>query len=188
MKVVMILPPQITVYVAPIAVLSAGTEGVTTVAPFNIFLDMQANVVDLQDSRYLVEHPVPGREGGIHQDMGSPSATLSIQGKWIYENKPHKDIVDILGQFITDKIAWNWIRLQTLRLVMKMKTPLVLACDLLTTLVLIKDMRTRHVGGQPNVYEYQMVLKEYNPMLTVLGLAGVAAAFSVIPLSGEVGR
>ena len=178
----MILPPLVTAVGAVASGIAAVFGG-----QFSVFLDMQANVIDLKMHRYLVEHQIPGREGGKHQDLGSASSVITLQGKWIYENKPTQDILNwipTLGLFSGTNVGWNWLRLQTLQQVYRFKEPLLLASDLITTLVLIEDMNFTYEGGKPNVYNYTIVLKEVDPRLTLIGLAGTYASLNIIPQSG----
>jgi len=164
----------------PFAAVGAGITAVTNLVtgqsfdPMSIFIDMQAEVVELNMDRYLVEHPIPSREGGVLQDLGSKCSVLSLRGKWIYENRPDKDIIDIIPALkILENIGvgWNWLRLQTMQIVYRTKEPLFIGCDLINTAVMIDKMKFKHVGGTPNVYEYQMTLREFNPLLGLVGLA-----------------
>lgn len=182
MKVVMILPPQVT-GVAMIANVATGVGSMLTgrgesSGMFSVFLDTQAELVDLQMNRHLVEHQVPGREGGILQDMGSASSVISLRGKWIYENRPDDDILNFFPalDILTNRMGWNWLRLQVMQVVYRLKFPIFLACDLITTAVMIENMKFTHKGGSPNVYDYTMTLKEFSPVLTVAGTIGVVVS------------
>jgi len=183
MQTVMILPPTVTALgfaaSGPKALADAVTTGFKPDV-YHIFIDMQANVVELQERRYLVEHQIPGREGGILQDLGSACARLTLSGKWIYENKPHNDIIDMIPTLAGMNVAWNWMRVQMMRLIPRMKTPVFIASDVITSAVMIEDFKVRHVGGAPNVFEYTISMREWNPALTVLGIsAGLVT--SLIP-------
>ena len=181
MNVIMILPPTITLPGLALSLLSKNR--------FNIFVDMQANLIDLKMHRYLVEHQIPGREGGVLQDLGSASSVITLQGKWIYENRPDEDILDIIPAlriFEDSNIGWNWARLQLMMMIYHFKEPMILASDLITTMVLIEDFNPTYEGGKPNVYNYTMVLKEVDPRLTLAGMIGVAGAktLNFIPQGG----
>jgi len=183
MKTVMILPPT------SVAGVGGALAAMISGSGFSIFLDMQANVVELQERRYLVEHQIPGREGGILQDVGSACARLTISGKWIYENRPDNDLLDIITFLSTMDVSWNWLRVQSMRLIARMRTPLIIASDVMTSSVMIEAMKFRQVGGQPNVFNYTISMREWNPALTVLGIAGTLT--NIIPSvigGGEVGR
>lgn len=186
MKTVLILPPTVTAvgFAASAAAnviggISSLTGGAKLNA-YNLFLDLQANVVELEDRRYLVEHQVPGREGGILQDVGSACARITLTGKWIYENKPHNDIFDLIPILRNSGATWNWMRMQMMRLVHRMRSPMFIACNIITSAVMIEGIKFREVGGEPNVYNYTMKLREWNPALTVLGIAGTLT--SILPL------
>ena len=183
MKTVLILPPT------SVAGIGGALASMISGTGFSIFLDMQANVVELQERRYLVEHQIPGREGGILQDVGSACARLTISGKWIYENRPDNDLLDIIPFLSTMDVSWNWLRVQAMRLIARMRTPLIIASDVMTSSVMIEAMKFRQVGGQPNVFNYTISMREWNPALTVLGIAGTLT--NIIPSvidGGEVGR
>lgn len=178
MKTVMMLPPTSVVGIAAGALNLVGG----LLNQWSIFIDLQAEVIELDMKRYLVEHQVPGREGGILQDLGSASAKILVKGKWIYENKPDKDILDMVGGVLPN-VGWNWIRVQSMQLIYRMKQPIVFVSDLIITFAMIEALRFRRVGGQPNVFEYSMVLKEFNPMLTVTGMV-LGGINSIVPVIG----
>lgn len=176
----MILPPTVTVAGLAASALLGGK--------FSVFVDMQSSLIDLKMHRYLVEHQVPGREGGIIQDLGSASSVITLQGKWIYENRPSEDILNIIPSlriFEDKKIGWNWARLQMMQLIYRLKEPMILASDLITTVVLIEDFNFSYEGGKPNVYNYTMVLKETDPRLTLAGLVGTAGVKTIVPILQE---
>lgn len=187
MKTVLVLPPT---SLAGLSLLAVAAAQVPSTNRFSIFIDMQSNVVELEDKRYLVEHQVPGREGGILQDIGSACARITLTGKWIYENKPDQDILDIIPWLNAMNLSWNWLRIQMMRLIHRLKTPLIMASDVITSSVMIESVKFRHVGGQPNVFDYTMILREWNPALSIAGIAGVTVANIVPGLinDGEVGR
>ncbi len=191
MITVLMLPPSVTAlgFVAATAATAIDLpfsilEG-RSPQTYSVFLDLQANVVELEERRYLVEHQVPGREGGILQDVGSACARVTIAGKWIYENKPRRDLLDLIPVLKSMNISWNWLRVQTMRLIHRMRTPVLIASDIITSSVMIESLKFRHVGGVPNVYDYTMILREWNPALTVLGLTGVMT--SLIPSIMQTG-
>lgn len=195
MKTVMMLPPTVTALGFAASTVFNAVEtvgqflGSRRPSNYSIFLDMQANVVELEERRYLVEHQIPGREGGILQDIGSACARLTISGKWIYENKPDRDILDLVPAIRGMNVAWNWLRVQTMRLIPRMRTPILIASDVLTSSVMIESVKFRQVGGLPNVYDYTIIMREWNPALTVLGIAGTM--LNILPSimdTGQVGR
>ena len=147
-----------------------------SISGWQMWLDMQANVQDVKMKRSLVELDVPGREGGILQDMGAKCTVIKISGKWIYENKPDNEITDLIPIVGLTGLPWNWLRLQTMNALYRTKTPVLLASNLLIGLVMIDEMNFREAGGSPNVYEYDMTLKELNPLTSLVGNALGAAA------------
>ena len=180
MKVILILPPTAAVAATVGSIISGGN--------FNIFVDMQANLIDLKMHRYIVEHQIPGREGGKLQDLGSACTVITLQGKWIYENRPQGDILEAipaLAMFEGDKIGWNWMRLQMMMLVYRLREPMILASDLISSVVLIEDFNPTYEGGKPNVYNYTMVLREMDPRLTLAGTLVTAGAKTIIPIAQE---
>lgn len=183
MKTVMMLPPTSVVGIAAGALGLAGevTRLATPLNQWSIFIDLQAEVVELDMKRYIVEHQIPGREGGILQDLGSASGKILVKGKWIYENKPDRDIQNFIPAL--PRVGWNWIRVQSMQLIYRLRQPVVFVSDLIATFALIEALRFRRVGGQPNVFEYSMVLKEFNPMLTMAGMV-LAGAGTIIPVIG----
>ena len=166
----MILPPTASAVNFGMQILKSITGG-----QFSIFVDMQAEVTELDMERYLVEHQIPSREGGSLQDIGSKASVLMIKGKWIYENQPSEDILDLVPalNFFGQNVGWNWLRVQLMRTVYYLKEPLFIGCNLINTAVMIHKMKFKEVGGKPNVYDYTMVLKEYNPLLGVVGGAAI---------------
>lgn len=190
MNVIMILPPSISLLGLVPSVLTTGAAALAGGSGYNLFLDMQASLIDLKMHRYLVEHQIPGREGGKLQDLGSACSVITIQGKWIYENRPHKDILDIipaLAAFLAggENMGWNWARLQMMMMIYRLREPMILASDLLTSVVLIEDFNPSYEGGKPNVYNYTMVLREVDPRMTLAGTLAIAAAKTFIPIPQE---
>lgn len=165
MKVVMILPPTATIANAALSILSIPLGG-----KWSLFIDMQAEVTELDMQRHLVEHPIPGKEGGSLQDIGSQCSVLSIKGKWIYENKPDEDIIDLVPALqVFGGAGWNWIRVQLMQVIYRLKEPLFIGCNLISSAFMIDKMKFKEVGGKPNVYDYHMVVKEFNPLLGIIG-------------------
>lgn len=178
----MILPPSVSV---PGLLYSVATGN-----KYNVFVDMQASLIDLKMHRYLVEHQIPGREGGKLQDLGSACSIITLQGKWIYENRPDKDILDIipaLAMFLpgSKNIGWNWARLQMMMMIYRLREPMILASDLISSVVLIEDFNPTYEGGKPNVYNYTMVLREVDPRLTLAGTLMTAGAKTIVPIPQE---
>ncbi len=140
-----------------------------------LFIDMQAMVVRSKIQRRLILHEIPGREGDVPQDLGGKSTVLTVAGRWIYENEPQDAITQLLKQFgviaglFGSRVGWNWLRLEMMKALARINVPLVLACDLFTGPVLIREINFAQAGGLPNVYEYSMTLIEWNPALSLVG-------------------
>lgn len=179
MKVLMIVPAALPI--AGVALASNLLLG----SGVNVWFDMQANVVDLDMRRYVVEHQIPGREGGKLQDLGAACSTLSISGKWIFENPSNDDLLNVVPWLKGVKgIGWNWIKAQTMQMVYRLKTPVFLACDLITTAVLVERFRLNQRGGEPNVINYSMSFKEIDPIWTAGGLVAMIGAVGVTAVTG----
>ena len=110
--------------------------------------------------------------------------------KWIYENEPDNELLKVLLPIVSKNISWNWLRLQTMYMIYRLRQPLFIASDLITSAVMIESMTYNQVGGQPNVYNYKINLKEFNPALTLAGIAGIGIlSTGLIPfVDTEVGR
>ncbi len=155
-------------------------------AGFNlIFMDLQANMLNTSLERHIVRHSIPGREGYVLQDMGGKSTEISISGKWIYENEPDDKLNEIFNKFLnffsgllggSSGFGWNWIRIETMKMLARSNVPLMLASDLFIGPVLIERVSFSYAGGQPNVYDYQMKLIEWNPKLSIV------SSLAMIPL------
>lgn len=186
MNVILILPPSAAIPALGAGIAGAVIAGVRT--PFNVFVDMQAELISLKMHRHLVEHQIPGREGGILQDLGSASSVITLRGKWIYENRPVGDILDTipaLAIFENKSIGWNWLRLQMMMLIYRLREPMILASDLISTVVLIEDFDPTYEGGRPNVYNYTMTLREVDPRLTLAGMLVTPLAKTILPIPQE---
>lgn len=152
-----------------------------------IFMDLQANNQSTDLSRNIAEIKIPGREGEVIQDMGGNGMEIPITGKWIFENKPNDMIEALMGavNLIPGvNVGWNWARIHFMYMLARFNAPMILASNLFVGPVILKKFSAQESGGVPNVYNYSMLLKEFNPAMSLIG--GVAfSGFEVI--SGAVG-
>lgn len=157
-----------------------------------LFMDMQAEMTGYTLERFIAEHPIPGREGQILQPMGGKVADIVIQGKWIYENVPD-DSMTILVSKISHSlgVGWNWIRAETFKIIERLDLPVMLACDFFIGPAIIKLFSLSEGGGLPNIFNYRLHLKEWNPALTmpvsIVGNLGLGAT-TVLLGGGQLNR
>ncbi len=152
-----------------------------------IFMDLQANNQSTELSRNIAEIKIPGREGEVLQDMGGNSLEIPITGKWIFENKPNdmiEDLMSAVNLIPGINVGWNWARIHFMYMLARFNAPMILASNLFVGPVILKKFGAQESGGMPNVYNYSMLLKEFNPAMSLLG----GAAFSGFEiLSGATG-
>lgn len=152
-----------------------------------IFMDLQANNQSVELERNIAKIKIPGREGEVLQDMGGNSMEIPITGKWIFENKPNDMLETLIGavNLIPGiNIGWNWARVQLMYMLARFNAPMILASNLFIGPVILEKFRAQESGGMPNVYNYSLQLKEYNPAMSLIG----GAAFSGFEvLTGAVG-
>ena len=103
--------------------------------------------VKVEERRSVVEHKIPGMEGGILQDLGREPVRISFEG--VIHGEEAKDA------------------LKNLRLRFKAGKPVPFSSDVSgvaeVTDVLIEDLQVDDMGGMPNNYKYRIVLREYTP-------------------------
>lgn len=101
--------------------------------------------IDTGERRSIVEHKIPGLEGGILQDLGREPVRISFD-----------------GVFFGEAAKGN---LERLRSKFKMGTPVPFNSDISgaaeVTQVLIEDLSIKDVAGLTNRYKYSIVLREY---------------------------
>jgi hypothetical protein len=147
----------------------------TNIAETLFFMDLHAEMISTDLERRIVEHNIAGREGEVLQDLGGKSANIEITGKWIYENDPGNDVAKVLfGETpvlanLFRPYGWNWMRVELFKALIRLGLPMVLSSDLFVGPVIIKRERFKYVGGVPNVYDYHLSVKEWNPALSVVG-------------------
>jgi len=102
--------------------------------------------VSVSEKRSIVEHKIPGLEGGILQDLGRESVRISFDGVF-YGETAKEDLERILSRF-------------------KAGTPVPFSSDISgvaeVTQVLIEDFQIEDVSGVTNRYKYRIALREYS--------------------------
>jgi len=101
--------------------------------------------IDTSERRGIVEHKIPGLEGGVLQDLGREPVRISFDG--IFYGEAAKGT------------------LERLRSKFKMGTPMPFNSDITgaaeVTQVLIEELSIEDVGGITNRYKYSILLREY---------------------------
>jgi len=146
------------------------------------FVDLQANVVSKDVESRWAEHNVANREGSIFQFMGTKPAVINITGKWIYENKPSNEIFKLLFplSFFSNHIGWNWFQATMFDTLQRLALPLFFTYDLFSGPVIITHQKfIENANEGPNVYNYNMTLKEWNPAMSLIGSAGIMLEQSI---------
>lgn len=104
--------------------------------------------IRIAEHRVLAEHPIPGRQGGLFQDLGTRPATLVITGS-------------LAGDEMRDQF------LQSAREKFQAGTPTTFTADITTATqiqyVVIEDMRFEEVASSPDNFRYLIVLRESPP-------------------------
>lgn len=169
---------------------SISTGRLPSVSDLLLFMDMQANMNGYTLERFIAEHPIPGREGQILQTMGGKVADIIIEGKWIYENIPDDAMTQLVSKISSSLgLGWNWIRAETFKAISRLDLPIMLACDFFIGPAIIKSFNLVESGGLPNVIGYRLLLKEWNPALTIptsvignIGLGAISVGSSLLGL------
>jgi hypothetical protein len=202
MKVLLTLfPTHLRSFIGTSGIIAAGliTEKVITqhlgdfTNNFFVFMDMQASVISSGFSRKLVKHSIPGREGQVLQDMGGESTNIRISGKWIYENEPNDVIntifrkIPFISQLMGVSIGWNWLRVETIKSLARLAMPMMLASDLFVGPVIIEQVGFKEIGGEPNVFIYDITLCEWNPLLSIGGTIATLLVDASIFAAGHGG-
>jgi len=103
--------------------------------------------LNVSEKRSIVEHKIPGLEGGILQDLGREPVRISFEGI-IYGEKAKEG-------------------LETIRAKFKAGQPVPFSSDISSiaevTQVLIEDLQVEEIGGTTNRYRYWIALREYSP-------------------------
>jgi hypothetical protein len=101
----------------------------------------------VEDKRSVVEHKIPGMEGGVLQDLGREPVQISFEG--VIHGEEAKEL------------------LKNIRSKFKSGEAMPFASDLSgvadVTDVVIVDLEYNEISGSPNSYKYSVTLKEYQP-------------------------
>ena len=105
----------------------------------------QIKNITTADRRILVEHQVPGLEGNLFQNLGRAPVKISFEGSF-HGAGVREDLTRIRQKF-------------------KEGTPCTFSSDITgmsdVTKVFIEEFRVVENAGEPNRYEYAIVLREY---------------------------
>ena len=103
--------------------------------------------ISLSEKRSIVEHKIPGMEGGLLQDLGREPVKIFFDGIF-YGETAKEDLERIRARF-------------------KAGAPVPFSSDISgaaeVTQILIEDLHVRDIGGAINRYEYSVMLREYQP-------------------------
>ena len=103
--------------------------------------------LNVSEKREIVEHRIPGMEGGVLQDMGRSPVRIDFDG--LVYGKDAKEV------------------LKELRARFKAGKPMPFTSDLTAvtdiTQVIIEDLEIFDVSGSPQNYKYRVKLREYIP-------------------------
>lgn len=101
--------------------------------------------LSVNEKRSIVEHKIPGMEGGILQDLGRDPIWISFDGI-IYGETAKEDLEKIRARY-------------------KAGMPVLFSSDITgaaeVTQVLIEELHVGDRGGTANRYEYSIALREY---------------------------
>jgi len=100
------------------------------------------------ERRVLAEHPIPGRQGSLFQDLGTRPAAITITGS-------------LAGDEMRDEF------LQTVREKFQAGEPMTFTADITTATqiqyVVIEDLLFAEVAGSPDSFRYTILLRESPP-------------------------
>jgi len=139
------------------------------------FMDMNAQLVEIDESRRIARVDVPGRVGDYLQDMGSKSVTYRIEGKF-YAMDPSSGRLQspfspIFQAGLKNVAVGNT---QVLRTLMRTGVPVPFMSQYEVSEVIIKNFKIIDRGGNPEVVKYILDLIEYRRLPTFIKLAGLA--------------
>ncbi|MCS7220697.1 MAG: hypothetical protein RML36_09210 [Anaerolineae bacterium] len=104
--------------------------------------------IRIVERRALAEHPIPGRQGSLYQDLGTRPATIVIAGS-------------LAGDEMRDQF------LQSVREKFQAGLPVTFTADITTATqiqyVVIEDMRFEEIAGSPDSFRYVIALRESPP-------------------------
>lgn len=103
--------------------------------------------LSVSKKRRIVEHKIPGLEGGILQDLGREPIRISFDGV-LYGEKAKEVLEQLISKFKAGKPLPFYSTISDIAEVPK---------------VLIEDLRVEDVSSVTNVFKYSIVLREYIP-------------------------
>jgi hypothetical protein len=126
------------------------------------------------ERRALVEHPIPGRQGSLYQDLGTRPTGIAIAGS-------------LAGDELRDDF------LQQVRQKFQAGAPVTFTADITTATqiqyVVIEELRFEEVAGSPDSFRYAVVLRESPPPPPPGGLPDLDAGLldQALDLVGDIG-
>ncbi len=104
--------------------------------------------IRIRERRVWAEHPIPGRQGSVFQDLGTRPAAIVITGS-------------LAGDEMRDEF------LETVREKFQAGEPVTFTADITTATqiqyVVIEDLQFAEVAGSPDSFRYTIVLRESPP-------------------------
>lgn len=101
--------------------------------------------ISVSKRRRIVEHKIPGLEGGILQDLGREPIRISFDGV-LYGEKAKEVLEQLISKFKAGKPLPFYSTISDIAEVSQ---------------VLIEDLRVEDVSSVTNVFKYSIVLREY---------------------------
>jgi len=152
--------------------------------PDNVF-SMPVAMQELVQHKRLARHEIPGRNGDIIDDMGSPARQVRMAGKissdilaanvfespvavgaTISANLALRGMTS-LNPFVSNLVAFNPVNVvnfeRFLNNVWKFGIVLPIISDLITSLVIIQDLNWIQDGGKPGIFRFSCTLVEKLP-------------------------
>ena len=103
--------------------------------------------IKVEDKRTIVEHKIPGMEGGVLQDLGREPVRISFNGI-IYGDDAKDALEKLRAKFRSGKPVPFSSEISGVAEVNE---------------VLIEDLNVEDVGGSPKNFKYSISLREYKP-------------------------
>ena len=131
-------------------------------APLEVLV-VPANIQNLRQKKRWAKHPIPGRDGDMIDNMGSPSRAVKLSGKispeilrahypaWLNIIDPFQSKSNPIT-FMTTLNEW-WLR--------GLEIPLI--SDPIVSIFVIEELNWTQVGGKPGQYKFEMIVVEKLP-------------------------
>lgn len=139
------------------------------------FLDMNAEVIEIEEKRRMAVISIPGRESDFLQDLGGHTTTYQVKGKF-YDTDPQylsqRGIMQTILKTVIQSSAVG--STQLLRMVMRSRSPVPFISQHEISFAVITHFRFNEVGGAPEWCNYEMRLLEYRriPYLAKMAILG----------------